>query len=171
MSGEKKRPQAAGQHGAVEAGGHAQKKARKSPAARRGAADSSGLNKTREIREMARALAETGEAVRPRDVVKALQARKIDVSSPQVSAALKGTGLAVRQKRRYLGRGLQRPPLRFTGPSVSIDDLLKARDYVERIGSVEKAVAALLAYRNFDDQKASQPQPEPTAGSQLDAAV
>lgn len=171
MSGEEKRPQLAGRHGADDAGGDAQKKARKSSAAKRGSADSSRLNKTREIRETAKALAKTGEVVRPRDVVKALQARKIDVSSPQVSAALRGTGLAVRQKRRYLGRGLQRPPLRFAGPSVSIDDLLKARDYVERIGSVEKAIAALLAYRNFDDQKASQSQPEPTAGSPLDAAV
>jgi len=113
------------------------------------------VNKTSVIREVARELREkTGSRPRPQDICRACAARGVNVSSPQVSQALAGTDLAFRQKR-----GADKPQRTFTDPAtafglISIDDLIAARNYVLQVGTLEKATAALVAFRQFGSGEA-----------------
>ena len=130
------------------------------------------LTKTAKIKEMARCLAMEMAVVRPKDIVEALKKEGITVSSPQVSMSLRGTGLAVRQQRTYRGSGHEPAShLRIAGSNMSIDDLLKAREYVRQIGSVEKAIAALQTYREFHSQRDLESEREPYAGAGENTAI
>lgn len=128
------------------------------------------LNKTALIRKTAQELQTKMPLVRPRDIVKALEKQGVDVTSPQVSMALRGTNLAYRQKRTYAGRPQRN--LSQRAADVSVDDVLKAREFVRQIGSVEKADAALFAYRQFRDdavlrashEQQTDSQPAPSSG-------
>jgi hypothetical protein len=112
--------------------------------------DASRVNKTQKIREAARKLLEkTGSRPRPKDIIRELEGEKIAVTSPQVSQALAGTDLAFRQKR-----AIRKTQADFPDPStaiglVSVDDLIAARDYVLTVGTLDKAIAALVAFRQF----------------------
>jgi hypothetical protein len=112
--------------------------------------DVSRVNKTQKIREAARKLLEkTGSRPRPKDIISELEGDEIAVTSPQVSQALAGTDLAFRQKR-----AIRKTQADFPDPAtaiglVSVDDLIAARDYVLKVGALKKAMAALVALRQF----------------------
>jgi len=108
------------------------------------------VNKTAEIRKAARALVLKGMPPRPMDIKARLKKSGIEVTSPQVSTALAGTEFAFRRNREERAR----PRSLFPEPTlalsqVSIDDVLEARKFVERLGSLEKAMAALVALGQF----------------------
>jgi hypothetical protein len=108
------------------------------------------VNKTAEIRKAARALVLKGMPPRPMDIVARLKKAAIEVTSAQVSTALAGTEYAFRRSREEWSR----PRPLFPEPTLalsqcSIEDVLEARKFVERLGSLEKAMAALVALGQF----------------------
>ena len=137
------------------------------------------VNKTRLIKEVARELREkTGSRPRPQDICRACAARGVNVSSPQVSQALAGTDLAFRQKR-----GADKPPSGreeftqriFPDPAaaiglISIDDLIAARKYVLQVGTLEKATAALVAFRQFGSGEAKTGPREDVSSTRADVS-
>jgi hypothetical protein len=84
------------------------------------------VNKAAKIREMFEKL---GPGARPKDVIAGLAQEKIAVSSAQVSniKATLGGGMKAR-------RG-----------AISIEDLVIAKQFVEKLGSVERAEGVLAA--------------------------
>jgi hypothetical protein len=108
------------------------------------------VNKTAEIRRVASELVAQGKPPRPKVIKEILEAEKIQVSSAQVSMALTDTEFAYRRNNVEW----KRPPILFPEPTlalgqVSIDDVLEARKFVERLGSLERAMAALVALGQF----------------------
>jgi uncharacterized protein YhaN len=114
------------------------------------------VNKTKEIKRVAEELFKnTGSRPRPREIVKELKDQKVVVTSPQVSQALSGTVLAFRQKRRA-----RKTEVDFSDPSAamtiaSFDDVVAAREYVQKVGTLEKARAALTVLAQFRDGEAN----------------
>jgi hypothetical protein len=87
---------------------------------------------------------------RPIEVVRALKKKGIHVVGSQVSMALKGTGLEFRPAPRRGATDLEGfPDLATAIGQVGLDDLLAAREFVNRLGSLEKAMAALVALKQF----------------------
>jgi hypothetical protein len=108
------------------------------------------VNKTAKIRKVASELVAQGEPPRPKVIKEILEAEGIEVSSAQVSMALTDTEFAYRRNKVEWTR----PQVVFPDPAlalgqVSIDDVLEARKFVERLGSLEKAMAALVALGQF----------------------
>jgi hypothetical protein len=113
---------------------------------------SSGLvvNKAAEIRRVASLLVSEGELPRPKTIRERLGRKGIVVTSQQVSMALSNTEFAYR--RNQIDQ--RRSPVFFPEPTlalgqVSIDDVYKAREFVRSMGSLEKAMAALVALGQF----------------------
>ena len=116
------------------------------------------VNKTAEIRKAARALVLKGMPPRPMDIVAKLKKAGIEVTSAQVSTALADTEFAFRRNREEWDRPrslLPEPTLALS--QVSIEDVLEARKFVERIGSLEKAMAALVALGQFGGEAKTAP--------------
>jgi hypothetical protein len=116
----------------------------------------SAISKSDAIRQMARELVSKGQPPRPKDIVTELRKKGIVVLSSQVSTALRDTEFALRQLRV----DWDSPPVLFPEPAlalrqVSIDDVNKARDFVCLIGSLEKAMAALVALGQFGGEQAT----------------
>jgi len=109
------------------------------------AASPATLNKSEEIRTLARELQGRGESPRPVTIVKTLKARGITVSSPQVSMVLKKEGLERRPRKAKTSA----PPVRTAGvagaDSFTVHHLLAAKKFVEMIGSARQAMALLDA--------------------------
>jgi hypothetical protein len=130
------------------------------PELREGMADAKKageVNKSEEIREVARAMKAKGEKPRPVVIIAALKKRGIDVSSPQVSIVLKRMGM--RPARRGKAAGA-RASAKATGRSaraavagdgvISIDDLLAAKKVASQLGGTDRALAALNALKRFE---------------------
>ncbi len=114
------------------------------------------VNKTLEIRRVARQMVAAGKPPRPVEIVARLEASGIDVTSAQVSTALANTDFAFRRNRT----DWEGPQVIFPDPSVafgqvSIDDVYKAQEFVRLIGSLEKAMAALVALGQFGGEQAT----------------
>ena len=112
------------------------------------------INKTAKIREAARKMIEKGRPPRPVELVEALAAEGIDVSSGQVCVALRGTEFALKE---HIGPTAH-PVVSFPNPAtalsqVSIDEVLAAREFVQRVGSLKKAMAALVALKQFGGEQ------------------
>lgn len=100
------------------------------------------VNKTQEIRALAREAIDDGLRPSPTRIAAELMRRKqIEVSGAQVSMALRGTGMEYRRK----------PPPEAARPEndVSVADLAAVRDFLRRIGSVEKALKSIAVYREL----------------------
>lgn len=121
------------------------------------------INKTAEIRDAARKMIEKGRPPRPVEIVDALAAKGIGVSSGQVCVALRGTEFALKEhigpKHRPV---ISFPDLATAIGQVGLDDLLVAREFVQRLGGLEKAMASLVALKQFGGGQA-------TATEQTDA--
>jgi hypothetical protein len=100
---------------------------------------SGGVNKAQAIRDAAKKL---GRRVRPKDVIAALAAEGITVSSPQVSATLKAAGY--RRKNRRGGRSAAGGSAAGSKSiEVSLEHLLAAKALVNKLGGVEAARRAI----------------------------
>lgn len=103
------------------------------------------LNKSEEIRRLARELQARGEKPRPITIVNTLHARGIAVSSAQVSMVLKKEGVERRPRRAKPAA----EPVRATGfsssESFTVHQLLAAKKFVEMVGSPRQAMALLDA--------------------------
>lgn len=107
------------------------------------------VNKAAEIRRIASLLVAQGDLPRPKTIRERLRRKGISVTSQQVSMALAKTEFAYRRNQVD-----QRPPVLFPEPTlalaqVSIDDVIKAKAFVADVGTIEKAMAALVALKQF----------------------
>jgi hypothetical protein len=108
------------------------------------------VNKSWEIRQEAKKMVAAGKVPRPSDIVDALAVRKINVSSGQVTVALRGTGLSLREQKAQLDRlPLVMPDPRVAISNVTLDEVILARDFIGVMGSVQKAIAAITAFQGF----------------------
>ncbi len=97
------------------------------------------VNKAEAIRQAAKALG--GKKVRPKDVIAALAAKGITVSSPQVSSTLKAAGY--RRIRRRKAAASPKPHHASATAEVSLEHLLAAKALVSKLGSIHAAKKAL----------------------------
>ena len=113
------------------------------------------INKSLEIRNAAREMVSQGKSPRPIEIVEQLKIKGISVTGPQVSQALKDTEFALRK-----------PPVIAPTPTqalrqVSVEDLVKAKKFVEEIGNFEKAMASVVVFSQFKQEPDPKPEPEP----------
>jgi hypothetical protein len=106
------------------------------------------VNKSEEIRKVARAMKEKGEKPRPVLIIATLKKQGITVSSPQVSMVLKRMGFSPR-KRRSSG-DLAAKGKNFRSRAISIDDLIKAKKVVANFGGADRALAAIEALKRLE---------------------
>ena len=105
-------------------------------------------NKSMEIRKAARELVSQGKTSRPSEIVARLKAKGIVTASPQVSQALRYTEFALR-KPDLIGRATRSLTQAQALKQVSIEDVIKAREFVKEMGTLEKAVASIVALGQF----------------------
>jgi len=116
------------------------------------------ISKSEAIRQIARDMVSKGLPPRPKDIVSELRKKGIVVLSSQVSTALRDTEFSLRQLRV----DWDRPPVLFPEPTlalgqVSIEDVIKARNFVADVGTIEKAMAALVALKQFGGEAKTGP--------------
>ncbi len=97
-----------------------------------------GVNKAQAIRDAAKKL---GKKVRPKDIIAALAAEGITVSSPQVSSTLKAAGY--RRTRHTSRSGSAGSHGSAKSTDVSLEHLLAAKALATKLGSVEAAKKAI----------------------------
>lgn len=118
----------------------------------RGRKKGATVNKTQEIRAIAREMIDEGFRPRPSEIVAELWRRKrIEVSGPQVSMALRGTGMEFRRPKEpqpEASFGMLPDPAAAMS-EVSVEHLLLVREFIKKIGSLDKALAAVIAYRHL----------------------
>jgi transposase len=105
------------------------------------------VNKSEEIRKLAKELQAKGEKVRPVTIVEILKKRGIKIAPPQASMVLGKMGFK-RKKRRKSGvaAGTAVPVAKKTSKStLSVEDLLRAKKMAEEFGGAEKLVNAISA--------------------------
>ena len=105
----------------------------------------SKLNKSDEIRKLAKELQGRGEKPRPVTIVNTLKARGITVSSPQVSMVLKKEGVERRPRKVKTSVTPTKASSVSGGESFTVHQLLAAKKFVEMIGSPRHAMALLDA--------------------------
>jgi hypothetical protein len=106
---------------------------------------SNGTTKAQSIRDMAN---ELGNKARPRDIIAALAAKGITVTSPQVSLTLKAAGLRRGRRRKKVATAVAAQKSSRNGKSqtFNVNDLIQVRKLAAKIGGIEKlkeSVAAL----------------------------
>ena len=113
-------------------------KRRKKPAHAKANHSHGGVNKAQAIRDAAKKL---GKKVRPKDIIAALAAEGITVSSPQVSSTLKAAGY--RRTRRISRAGSTASHGHSKSTDVSLEHLLAAKALANKLGGVEAAKKAI----------------------------
>lgn len=114
------------------------------------------INKSQEIRNLATALKTKGEKPRPVTIIAALKKQGIVVSSPQVSMVLKRMGFRPRKRRKagnLAAAAVAANKANKTGKSktkISVEDLVAAKKAIDRLGGLDRAVAAIEALRQFE---------------------
>jgi hypothetical protein len=136
------------------------KPAEKKPADRKPARDANNVNKSEEIRTVARAMQAKGEKPRPVTIIATLKKQGVEVSSPQVSMVLKRMGFRPRKRSKTAagataagatatGAG-PKAAARVKGGPLSVDDLLAAKRLVGHFGGTDRALAAIEALQKFE---------------------
>lgn len=109
-------------------------------------APKAAINKSEEIRKVAKELQATGEKVRPKTIVEILKKRGIKIAPPQASMVLGKMGFR-RKKRQKSGAaaGAVAPVVKKTSSksTLSVHDLLRAKKIAEEFGGAEKLVNAI----------------------------
>jgi hypothetical protein len=96
--------------------------------------------------DMIRQTAESmDKPVRPRDIIAALKAKGVTVTSPQVSATLKRAGF--RRRRRHGRKSAAAAPVAANG--LTLNALVAAKDLIHKAGSVRAAEQAILAIKKL----------------------
>lgn len=103
---------------------------------------SNGVNKAQAIRDEA---SELGKKARPKDIIAALAAKGISVSSPQVSSTLKAAGLRRGRRRRKIVESVAPKMHSTNGHGFNIDDLLKVKKLAEALGGTAKVKELVVA--------------------------
>lgn len=113
--------------------------------------ESKGVNKSEEIRKLAKTMKEKGEKPRPVAIISQLKKQNVIVSSPQVSMVLKRMGFRPRRRRKAGKAGVAgvAKPVRSRG-GISVEDLVAAKKVVSKFGGAERALAAIQALKNFE---------------------
>jgi hypothetical protein len=109
--------------------------------------DTKDVNKSEEIRKLAKALESKGEKPRPVVIIAALKKQGVVVSSPQVSMVLKRMGFRPRPRKQAGVGGSQ---VKGRGAAISVDDLLAAKKLVSHFGGTDRALAAIQALKQFE---------------------
>jgi hypothetical protein len=101
------------------------------------------VNKAQAIRDAAKEMG--GKKVRPKDVIVALAAKGITVSSPQVSSTLKAAGYRKthRQGRPVGSKNKSHSPAHHEANGLTLEHLMAAKALISKLGSVEAAKKAL----------------------------
>ena len=114
------------------------------------AADENRVNKAEEIRQAAKAI---GKRVRPRDIIAALKEKGIVVSSAQVSTTLHNAGFRRRRRRAAVavaaGTASGNGRRSAASGKLSLESLLAAKSFIDRVGSVDKAEEAISALKKL----------------------
>jgi len=114
------------------------------------------LNKSEEIRKLAKAMQEKNEKPRPVAIIAALKKQGIVVSSPQVSMVLKRMGFRPRKRRKngstkdLVAAAATRKPATGRADRISIEDLLTAKKVVAQLGGTDRALATIAALKRFE---------------------
>jgi len=111
------------------------------------------LNKSEEIRKLAKLMKEKGEKPRPVVIVATLKKQGIDVSSPQVSMVLKRMGFRPRKRRPNGSLSEQAAPRTSAivrKDTISVEDLITAKKVVAQLGGTDRALAAIAALKRFE---------------------
>ena len=112
-------------------------------AKKRVAKKSSTVNKAQAIRDEAKVL---GKKARPRDIIAALAAKGIRVSSPQVSATLKAAGL---RKGRRKGKVTAAAVSSSNGHGLNMNELLLVKKCAEQLGGISKLKELAIALQRL----------------------
>jgi hypothetical protein len=107
------------------------------------------VNKSEEIRNAAKQLISTGKPPRPIDIVDALKAKGIKITSGQVSLALSGTELSLKHHVTNRPPAALMPDPAKALPLISLEELEETREFVRKLGSAEKALSALVVFRQL----------------------
>jgi hypothetical protein len=110
-----------------------------SAATENGASGTAAGTKSQAIRD---AYARLGSRTRPRDVIADLKSQGIEVSSAQVSMVRKAMGMR-RRGRRGGAAGRATAVARTPAGSVSVNDLIAAKQLVDQMGGVKVVRKAL----------------------------
>lgn len=114
---------------------------KKTPGRKKGAT----VNKTQEIRSLAREMIDDGKRPRPAEIVEKLENKGIKVSGPQVSLALKGSSLALRRGTVGTSNRIYLPdPIEALRRS-RLEDLGPAKEFIRLMGGIERAITAIVA--------------------------
>jgi hypothetical protein len=109
--------------------------------------DAKGVNKSEEIRKLAKALEAKGEKPRPVVIIAALKKQGVVVSSPQVSMVLKRMGFRPRPRKQV---GVSNGRVKVRGGAISVEELLAAKKLAGQFGGADRAMAALQALKQFE---------------------
>ena len=130
---------------------------------RRGRKKGATVNKAQEIRKVAREMIDKGERPRPIKVVDILAAKGIKVAGPQVSMALRGTGMELRPRPGGTSSRVYLPDPFKAIRQTSIKDLGRAKEFISDMGGIEKAIVAIVAASHVGTDEKQKP-PEQTEG-------
>lgn len=114
------------------------------------------VNKSEEIRKLAKSMQEKGEKPRPVVIIAALKKQGIDVSSPQISMVLKRMGFRPRKRRtngsakETVGVTAARKVATGRTDRISIEDLITAKKVVAQLGGTDRALATIAALKRFE---------------------
>ena len=103
--------------------------------------EASKLNKSEEIRKLAKELQDRGEKPRPVTIVNTLKAKGIEVSSPQVSMVLKKAGVERRPRKAKTDAAPSTASTASGNEAFTVHQLLAAKRFVQMIGSAKQAMA------------------------------
>ena len=103
------------------------------------------VNKTAEIRKVAKRLAAQGKPPRPKDIMKIRAQEGVRVLSSQVSVALRGTGLRLKERSSHWETPVTTPSPLEAIKKVSIDQLKAAEQFAKTVGGQDIAIASIVA--------------------------
>ena len=109
------------------------------------------VNKSEEIRKLAKLMQEKGEKPRPVLIIAALKKQGVVVSSPQVSMVLKRMGFRPRHRKTGPAKSASVATLgRKAGGAISVEELIAAKRIVSQLGGTDRALAAISALKRFE---------------------
>jgi hypothetical protein len=107
-------------------------------------------NKSEAIRLLAKEMISNGIELNYTNIVKTLSNRGIDVSYTHVAMAI---GQSVLSKRLSLGSAQSSETALKQNVPCSFDEIVNAKEFVEKLGGLEKAISAISAYNRLSTNK------------------
>jgi hypothetical protein len=107
------------------------------------------VNKSEEIRKLAKELQAKGEPVRPVTIVETLKKRGIIIAPPQASMVLSKMGFKRRKRRKSGAAAGAASPTAKNVSKLSVEDLLRAKKMVDEFGGAARLVNAVSALAEF----------------------